>query len=103
MICSNKNCSATTKKYELERKLSRNLEIKKMIQNEGSIIPAVAVSAPINPLCLYPTNVAQLIAIGPGVDSAITMSRYPTVMLASFLYAENLFSHFFDTRKVTPI
>ena len=34
----------------------------------------VAATAPGNPACRYPTKVAQLMAIGPGVDSAITVT-----------------------------
>ena len=44
-----------------------------MMQKEGKTIPSVAVTAPPIPFCRYPTKVAQLMAIGPGVDSAITV------------------------------
>ena len=44
-----------------------------MIINDGKTIPNVEKIEPTNPACLYPTYVAQLIAIGPGVDSAITV------------------------------
>ena len=35
-------------------------------------MPSVAANAPTKPAFLYPVNVAQLMAIGPGVDSAMT-------------------------------
>ena len=54
-------------------KLSKNMEIKKIITKEGTTIPNVATNAPITPAFLYPANVAQLIAIGPGVDSEIAI------------------------------
>ena len=57
----------------ISRKRSRYEEIRKMMQNDGSTMPTVAARAPASPFCLYPTYVAQLIAIGPGVDSANTV------------------------------
>lgn len=42
-----------------------------MITKEGNTIPNVAISEPIKPACLKPTKVAQLMATGPGVDSAM--------------------------------
>ena len=45
-----------------------------MMMNDGSTTPSVAMTAPMNPFCLYPTKVAQLIATGPGVDSAMTVT-----------------------------
>ena len=36
-------------------------------------MPTVAANAPKNPACSYPIKVAQLMAMGPGVDSAITV------------------------------
>ena len=66
------------------------MEIRNMIQKEGSTMPAVAATAPINPFCLYPTYVAQLIAIGPGVDSAITVI---------FIISSCVIHCFFDTQE----
>ena len=50
------------------------MEITKIMTKEGKTMPKVATSEPRNPACLNPTKVAQLIAIGPGVDSAITVT-----------------------------
>ena len=41
---------------------------------DGRTTPAVAATAPAMPRCLKPVKVAQFIAIGPGVDSAITVT-----------------------------
>ena len=43
------------------------------MRNEGRITPRVAATAPQKPFFFKPTYVAQLIAMGPGVDSAITV------------------------------
>ena len=58
----------------ISRNRSRNREIRKMMTKDGSTTPSVAAIAPGSPFCLYPTKVAQLIAMGPGVDSAITVT-----------------------------
>ena len=56
-----------------------------MIINDGNITPNVATSAPKNPICEVPTNVAKLTAIGPGVDSAIpTMSMTSSAVSQPF-------------------
>ena len=38
--------------HVIYRKLSRNMEIRNMMQNEGSTMPIVAAMAPANPFCL---------------------------------------------------
>ena len=53
-----------------------------MITNEGITMPRVEKNAPQNPHTLYPTKVAEFIAIGPGVDSAIArISRISSLFL----------------------
>ena len=42
-----------------------------MMTKDGMQIPRVAIVEPITPAFLYPIYVAALIAMGPGVDSAI--------------------------------
>ena len=44
-----------------------------MMTKDGMQTASVAKNDPTTPMILYPTNVAQLIATGPGVDSAIVM------------------------------
>ena len=43
------------------------------MMQEGATQPIVAMIAPGRPAICVPTNVAELIAIGPGVISAIVM------------------------------
>ena len=57
----------------ISRKLSKNIEMTYMITNEGRVMPTVANKAPSRPFCLKPTKVAAFTAIGPGVDSAMTV------------------------------
>ena len=57
----------------MARKSSRKREMAKTMQKLGSTMPNVAASAPAKPFCRKPTKVAQLMAIGPGVDSAMTV------------------------------
>ena len=49
--------------------LKSNKRISRMMKNEGSTTPSVAISAPGKPPCDDPIKVAILIASGPGVDS----------------------------------
>ena len=63
------------------RKSFKNRERAKMITKEGSTIPKVAAVAPKSPACLKPTKVAQLMAMGPGVDSAMAV----TVTISSWV------------------
>ena len=44
-----------------------------IIKKDGSATPKVAIAAPEIPATLYPIKVAEFIAIGPGVDSAIAI------------------------------
>ena len=55
------------------KKSYRNSEAARMTRKGGTKIPQVAARAPAIPACLYPVKVAQLMAMGPGVDSAITV------------------------------
>ena len=50
-----------------------NIDIANIIINDGNATPIVASIDPKIPPCDDPTNVAILIAIGPGVDSDIAI------------------------------
>ena len=63
-----------------------------MMTNDGVIMPSVAASAPMKPAFLYPVNVAQLMAIGPGVDSAITVMFIISSWVIHFLRSTQIFS-----------
>ena len=52
-------------------KYSKNIEIIKIIINDGSTRPKVDMSAPFKPRILYPIKVEQFTEIGPGVHSEI--------------------------------
>ena len=77
----------------ISRKLSKNMEIAKITAKEGKTTPKVAARAPANPACCHPTKVAQLMAMGPGVDSAITV----TFIISSWVI------HFFRSTQMPSI
>lgn len=66
--------------------------INKMIIKEGKTTPSVARNDPQNPPCEEPTNVAILIAIGPGVDSAIAIKSKNSSLFNNFFLFTNSFS-----------
>ena len=55
-----------------------------MIRKDGSTTPAVAATAPFVPATFFPMNVAELIAIGPGVDSAMAITSRISSLLIHF-------------------
>ena len=57
-----------------------------------TIIPSVATTAPIKPDFLYPVKVAQLIAMGPGADSAITVISIISSWVIHCLFVTQVFS-----------
>lgn len=59
-------CSVSSSR---QRRYSRESSVRS--KHDGRMQPSVAVSAPGTPASLVPTNVAALIAIGPGVISAM--------------------------------
>ena len=63
-----------------------------MMQKEGTVMPTVAAAAPVRPPCLKPTKVAQLIAIGPGVDSAITARFIISSWVIHFFFSTHISS-----------
>lgn len=74
------------------KKSSKIVEITRMIANDGSTTPSVEKTAPRTPAILYPTKVAQLIAIGPGVDSAITAISIISSWVIHFFLSTQQFS-----------
>jgi hypothetical protein len=62
-----------------------------MIIKDGSTTPIVEKVDPSTPLTLYPIYVAELMAIGPGVDSAIaTISRNSSFVIQPFFSTSSL-------------
>ena len=52
------------------------------MMQDGRIHPSVAMSAPESPATCVPTKVAEFMAIGPGVISAIVTRSPNSVMLS---------------------
>ena len=63
-----------------------------MIVKDGTTIPKVPKNAPQNPATRYPTNVEELIAIGPGVDSAITVTSESSSVVIHFFLSTHSWS-----------
>ena len=59
---------------------------------DGKTIPNVAANAPIKPAFLYPVKVAQLMAMGPGVDSAMTVTFIISSWVIHCFLSTQLFS-----------
>ena len=67
-------------------------EISRIMTNDGSMTPIVAATAPEIPFFFIPTYVAQLIAMGPGVDSAITVISVISSHVIHSFFATHAFS-----------
>ena len=64
----------------------------KIMRKEGGITPSVAKSEPKKPPRLYPINVAEFIAIGPGVDSAIAITSKNSFFSIHFFFSTSSLS-----------
>lgn len=63
-----------------------------MMQKDGKVTPRVAITAPGRPFCRKPTKVEQLMATGPGVDSAITVIFIISSWEIQFFFSTQIFS-----------
>src|SRR5699024_975657 len=69
------------------------INIANMIIKEGKTTPAVATMDPNVPLTRYPKNVAEFIAIGPGVISEIAIMSTNSVFVSHSLVPITSFSN----------
>ena len=67
-------------------------KIRNIIMNEGSTMPRVANIDPKNFRFLYPIYVARFIAIGPGVDSAMTVISIISSCVIHFFFSTQVCS-----------